>query len=126
MGEEGKRLTAMRDRLRDGIVTGLDGVVENGHPRDRLPNTLNLSFRGVDGAALLVALHELAVSSGSACTSAEPRPSHVLQALGVPARLADATIRFSLGRPTTDAEISTAIDVVIREVGRLRARTPVP
>lgn len=121
--EESQRLAGLRDALRERIVSALDGVVENGHPEERLPNTLSLSFGGVDGAALLVALHELAVSSGSACTSADPRPSHVLQAIGLPRALADATIRFSLGRPTTDADVVAAADVVVREVRRLRARS---
>ncbi len=117
---EAQRLRTLRDRLRDGILGALEGVVENGHPSERLPNTLSLSFEGVDGAALLVGLRELAVSSGSACTSADPRPSHVLEALGLPRRLADATVRFSLGRPTTQEEVAAAVDIVVRQVQQLR------
>jgi len=109
--------------LREGILGRLDGVVENGHPVERLPNTLSLSFEGVDGAALLVGLRELAVSPGSACTSADPRPSHVLEALGLPRHLAHATLRFSLGRPTTEEEVTAAVDIVVRHVQQLRRAT---
>ncbi len=121
---EPARLAGLRDRLRDAICARLEGVLENGDPSARLPNTLNLSFAGVDGAALLVGLKEVAVSSGSACTSAEPRPSHVLAAIGRPKDLAAASIRFSLGRSNTVAEVDLAADVVVREVERLRARSP--
>ena len=122
--EEGRRLAALRDRLHAGIVAGLDGVHENGHPTERLPNTLNLSFVGVDGNALLVGLTELAVSSGSACTSADPKPSHVLAALGVPPQLAAASLRFSLGRGNTGAEIDAAAAAVCRVVTGLRRGSP--
>jgi len=95
------------------------------HPTERLPNTLNLSFGGVDGAALLVGLREIAVSSGSACTSADPKPSHVLQAIGRSRQLADASLRFSLGRPTTQADVDAAAEAVVREVARLRSASPI-
>jgi len=120
LAAEGERLATLRGLLRDAILGGLDAVVENGHPTRRLPNTLSLSFAGVDGGALLMGMGELAVSSGSACTSADPRPSHVLEAIGLPRRLADATVRFSLGRPTTEEEVLAASEVVVREVARLR------
>ena len=120
---EAQRLHTLRNRLREGILGRLDGVVENGHPVERLPNTLSLSFEGVDGAALLVGLRELAVSPGSACTSADPRPSHVLEALGLPRHLAHATLRFSLGRPTTEEEVTAAVDIVVRHVQQLRRAT---
>jgi cysteine desulfurase len=119
---EGARLAALRDRLQDSIRSRLADVGVNGHPSERLPNTLNLSFQGVDGAALLVGLHELAVASGSACTSADPRPSHVLIAMGRARALANASIRFSLGRFTTAEEVETAAAAVVREVTRLRAQ----
>jgi len=121
---EAERLTRLRENLRGRLVASLDRVIENGHPIERLPNTLNLSFGGVDGAALLVGLREVAVSSGSACTSADPKPSHVLQALGRTRQLADAALRFSLGRPTTEAEIEAAGEAVVREVTRLRGASP--
>jgi cysteine desulfurase len=124
MVDEGRRMTALRERLRDAIASGLGGVHENGHPSERLPNTLNLSFEGVDGNALLVGLSEVAVSSGSACTSAEPKPSHVLAALGVPPALAAASLRFSLGRGNTEAEVDTVAAAVRRVVAELRERSP--
>jgi cysteine desulfurase len=124
MVDEGRRMTALRDRLRDALASGLGGVHENGHPSERLPNTLNLSFESVDGNALLVGLSEVAVSSGSACTSAEPKPSHVLAALGVPTALAAASLRFSLGRGNTEAEVDTVAAAVRRVVAELRERSP--
>jgi cysteine desulfurase len=87
----------------------------------RLPGTTNISFSGVDGAALLASLSDLAVSSGSACTSSTPEPSAVLRAMGVGRRLAAASIRISLGRPTTAQEVDRAADRIISEVTRLRA-----
>jgi cysteine desulfurase len=124
LDSEGRRLATLRERLHGAIAGGLDGVHENGHPSERLPNTLNLSFEGVDGNALLVGLSELAVSSGSACTSAEPKPSHVLAALGVPPALAAASLRFSLGRGNTEAEVDAAAAAVCRVVAGLRAGSP--
>ena len=121
---ESRRLGALRDRLQAGITGRLDGVVVNGHPVERLPNTVSLSFAGVDGNALLVGLREVAVSSGSACTSADPRPSHVLAAIGRPKALAAATLRFSLGRGNTEAEVDAVVAAVAREVVRLRAGRP--
>jgi cysteine desulfurase len=121
---EGRRLATLRERLHGAIAGGLDGGHENGHPSERLPNTLNLSFEGVDGNALLVGLSEVAVSAGSACTSAEPKPSHVLAALGVPPALAAASLRFSLGRGNTEAEIDTAAAAVRRVVAALREGSP--
>ena len=90
-------------------------------PVDRLPGSLSLSFAGVDGERLIGSLRDLAVSSGSACTTASAEPSHVLRALGVPDALAKATIRFGLGRFTTAAEIDFAVSTVVETVRRLRA-----
>lgn len=118
---EAERLRALRDRLHEGIASRLPDVSLNGHPSERLPNTLNLSFGGVDGNALLVGLHEVAVSSGSACTSADPRPSHVLSALGRSKALAAASLRFSLGRGNTAAEVDLVAAAVVREITQLRA-----
>ncbi len=98
---EAVRLTALRDRLDLAIRGALDGVTQNGPPVDRLPGNLSLSFAGVDGERLIASLRDVAVSSGSACTTASAEPSHVLRALGVPDALAKATIRFGLGRFTT-------------------------
>ncbi len=115
------RLGALRQRL-DGAIRGaLDGVTLNGHPVDRLPGNLSLSFAGVDGEGLVGSLREVAVSSGSACTTASAEPSHVLRALGVPEPLAKATLRFGLGRFTTAAEVDLAAGAVVETVRRLRA-----
>ncbi|MEW6338721.1 MAG: cysteine desulfurase family protein [Acidobacteriota bacterium] len=124
LSAEVERLTGLRARLSEGILALLPGVIENGHPTERLPNTLNLSFEGVDGGALLVALSRVAVSSGSACTSAEPRPSHVLAAIGRSKALAAASLRFSLGRGTSEGEVDEVVEAVAREVERLRERSP--
>ncbi len=124
MPEGSARVSALRDRLQEAICSRLPGVTVNGDRARRLPNTANLSFAGVDGAALLVGLSEVAVASGSACTSAEPRPSHVLMAMGRSKALANASIRFSLGRSNTAAEVEIVADAVVREVTRLRANSP--
>jgi cysteine desulfurase len=124
MPRESVRLTDLRDRLDGAIRSRLEGVTLNGHPTERLPNTVNLSFAGVDGAALLVGLKEVAVASGSACTSADPRPSHVLLAMGRSKEFANASIRFSLGRTNTARDVEIAADAVVREVTRLRHDSP--
>src|SRR5205807_466847 len=101
-----------------------DGSLAPGTAERRLPGNLNLSFAGVDGEALLVSLKDIAVSSGAACTSASIEPSHVLKAIGVPDALAHASIRFGLGRPTTEEEIDYAIEATVRAVKRLREHVP--
>ena len=105
MFAEGTRLRALRERLRTHLFDGLDGIYLNGHPEERLDGNLNISFEGVDGESLLVGLDDIALSSGSACTSAAMEPSYVLRALGVPTPLAESSIRFGLGRFNTEAEI---------------------
>lgn len=121
---EAARVAALRDRLHAGIAARLPFVRRNGHPERCLPGTLNLSFEGVDGEGLLMALRDLAVSSGSACTSASPEPSHVLRGIGVPDRLARASVRFSLGRYTTAEEVDVASETVGRSVGALLGGLP--
>src|SRR5262249_16896966 len=118
---EAGRLAALRDRLWEGLSQHLEGVTVNGHAVERLPGNLNVSFEGVDGEALMTSLTEIAVSSGSACTAADPEPSHVLRAMGVSERLSKASLRFGLGRFTTAAEIDFAIDYVAATVTRLRS-----
>jgi len=118
---EAARLVLLRDRLDAAIRGALDGVTLNGHPAERLPGNLSLSFAGVDGERLVSSLREVAVSSGSACTTATGEPSHVLGALGVPEALAKATLRFGLGRFTTRAEVDFAAEAVVAAVRRLRA-----
>jgi cysteine desulfurase len=124
MAAEGERLTRLRERLREGITSRLDGVTLNGHPTERLPGNLNLSFAHVAGEALLMGLRGVAVSSGSACTSANPEPSYVLRALGVSDELAHGSLRFGLGRFTTAEEVEAVIAEVVRVVEHLRSISP--
>ena len=125
MNGEGERLIALRERLRDGILSELEEVTINGHPQNRLPGNLNLSFAYVEGESLLMGLKEIAVSTGSACTSASLEPSHVLKAIGLADELAYSAIRFGVGRFNTEEEIDFTISRVIAEVRRLRAISPV-
>jgi len=125
MSAEGERLIALRERLKEGIFAELDEVYINGHPVQRLPGNLNLSFAYVEGESLLMGLKEIAVSTGSACTSASLEPSYVLKALGVSDELAYSAIRFGLGRFTTEEEIDFTIHRVTEEVRRLREISPV-
>jgi cysteine desulfurase len=114
------RIAALRDRLWAGIQA-LGDVELNGHPQQRVANVLNVSFHGVEGESLQFGLRELAVSTGSACASASDEASYVLRALGRSDQLAQSSLRFSLGRFTTAAEIDVAIAAVAREVARLRS-----
>ncbi|MDM4769752.1 aminotransferase class V-fold PLP-dependent enzyme [Solimonas sp. SE-A11] len=120
MAEEGARLSALRDRLQQLLQAALPGLHLNGHPQSRAPGILNLSFEGVEGESLRASLGDLAVSSGSACSSATREPSYVLRALGRDDELAGASLRFSLGRGTTPAEVDQAAARVIGAVGSLR------
>jgi cysteine desulfurase len=121
--EEAARLRTLRDRLWQGIV-GLGGVHLNGDPERRVAGVLNVSFEGVEGESLLFALRELAVSSGSACTSASREASYVLRALGRDDQLAQSSLRFSLGRFSTTEEVDFAIGAVREQVNRLRGLGP--
>jgi cysteine desulfurase len=135
---ENRRLRLLRKRLHDGILAEVPDVTLNGPPlpgiaadgslaggdEARLPGNLNLSFAGVEGEALLMGLKDVAVSSGSACTSASLRPSHVLKALGVPDELAHASIRFGLGRSNTEEEVDYTVEAVKTAVRRLRELSP--
>jgi cysteine desulfurase len=120
LSEESARLARMRDRLLRGLQDALDGVRVNGSLERRLPHNLHVGFDGIEGEALLMALGDLAVSTGSACSSGSQAPSHVLQAIGAVGDGAGAVIRFGLGRWTTDADIDFAIDRVVRVVKSLR------
>lgn len=117
---EQPRIAALRDRLWNALTAQLDGLTQNGHPTLRLAGNLNVSFPDVDGAALMTALTEIAVSSGSACTSADPEPSHVLRAMGITEALSKASLRFGLGRFTTAEQIDFAANHVAAAVTRLR------
>ena len=136
---EARRLRLLRKRLYEGILRDVpdvslngpplpdiepDGSLAPGAPERRLPGNLNLGFAGVEGEALLMGLKDVAVSSGSACTSATLRPSHVLKALGVPDDLAHASIRFGLGRTNTEEEVDYAVGAVAATVRRLRELSP--
>jgi cysteine desulfurase len=123
--EESRRLAGLRDRLLAGLRSGLDGLRVNGSLERRLPHNLHVSFEGIEGEALLMALGDLAVSTGSACSSGSQAPSHVLQAIGAVGPGAGASIRFGLGRWTTDAEIDFAIERVTTVVRSLRQRQAV-
>jgi len=112
------------DRLHKTITSDLDHVYLNGHPEHRYPGNLNLSFAYVEGESLLMALKGVAVSSGSACTSASLEPSYVLRALGVNDELAHTSIRFGIGRFTTEEEVDAAARLVVRHVSRLREMSP--
>ena len=124
MPGEAARLAGLRARLDHGLTAALDGVSLNGPslegPAWRLPGNLNVSFAYVDGEALMMSMKHLAVSSGSACTSADPEPSHVLRALGLNDDLTRASLRFGLGRFNTEAEVDYAIESVADAVRRLR------
>ncbi len=115
MNTESERTALLRDRLMHAILGALDGVRVNGTMSSRLPNNLNLAFEGVDGEGLLTAMEEVALSSGSACSSAEIEPSHVLKAIGLSDELTSGSIRFGLGRWTTEDDVDF-VDRRIKEV----------
>ncbi|MCA8925600.1 MAG: IscS subfamily cysteine desulfurase [Planctomycetes bacterium] len=121
---ESARLTKLRDRLWNGLKAELDFIYLNGHETKRLPNNLNVSFAHVEGEGLMMAMKDLAVSSGSACTSASLEPSYVLKALGVGDELAHTSIRYGLGRFTTEEEVDFAIAQSVQAVKRLREMSP--
>ncbi|WP_165063598.1 cysteine desulfurase family protein [Paludisphaera rhizosphaerae] len=122
-GEDLPRIRGLRDRLEAGIRERVRDIRLNGHPTDRLDGNLNLSFSYVDGEALMMAMRDIAVSSGAACTSAEPEPSHVLRAMGLDDDTARASLRFGVGRFNTVEEIDFAIEVVEEAVARLRVHS---
>ena len=124
MGEEAPRVTALRERLRRALFDGLDHVRLNGHPERRLPGNLNVSFEFVEGESMLMSLKDVAVSSGSACTSATLEPSYVLMALGVGEGIAHTSIRFGLGRWTTEAEVDYTAARAVENAQKLRALSP--
>lgn len=123
MQSEASRLRGLRDRLLAGLQ-GIDEIYVNGSMASRLPNILNVSFNYVEGESLIMAVRDLAVSSGSACTSASLEPSYVLRAMGRSDELAHSSIRFSLGRFTTEAEIDFAVKLLEEKVARLREMSP--
>jgi cysteine desulfurase len=124
MAEESQRLIGLRNQLQAGIFERLDEVYVNGHPTERLPGNLNVSFAYVEGESLLMGIHDIAVSSGSACTSATLEPSYVIRALGIDEELAHSSIRFGLGRFNTEEEVDYVTERVSKEVKRLREMSP--
>ena len=124
MESEGKRLLAMRDRLETELKKRIEVTVVNGHPTKRLPNISNISFGFVEGESLMMGVREIACSSGSACTSASLEPSYVLKSLGIGDDLAHSSLRLSLGRWTTEAEIDSAIVMIETAVNHLRRLSP--
>ena len=124
LAQEAARLIDLRERLKRGILSRLDEVYVNGDPVRRLPGNMNLSFAYVEGESLLMALKDIALSAGSACTSASLEPSHVLRALRLPDDLVHSSIRFGLGRFNTAEEIDYTVDRVVEEVSRLRKLSP--
>ena len=124
MDRESKRTAGLRDKLQSALMNGLEGASINGSVTHRLPNNLNLSFAWVDGESLLMGINDIAVSSGSACTSAHIEPSYVLRALGVSEDLAHSSIRFGLGRFNTEEEVDYVAARVIETVKRLRELSP--
>jgi len=121
---EAERIRALRDRLHGAITRELDSVFLNGHPEKRLPGNLNLSFSFVEGEGLMMAIKDVAVSSGSACTSASLEPSYVLRSMGLDEELAHSSIRFGLGRFNTEEEVDYVAELVIGKVKRLRELSP--
>ncbi|HJY85512.1 MAG TPA: IscS subfamily cysteine desulfurase [Candidatus Acidoferrales bacterium] len=124
MAQEGEQLRRLRDRLKDSIFAQLDEVYINGSMTHRLPHNLNVSFAYVEGESLLMGINDVAVSSGSACTSATLEPSYVLKALGVGEDLAHTSIRFGLGRFNTEEEVDYVVNRVVDTVNRLRELSP--
>jgi cysteine desulfurase len=121
---EAPRILALRERLRRAILAGLERVTVNGSLEHRLPGNLNVSFAHVEGEALMIAMKDVAVSSGSACTSASLEPSYVLRAMGVPDDMAHASIRFGLGRFNTEEEVDHVARLVVEKATRLREMSP--
>ncbi len=124
MAEEAGRVAALRDKLMNGILSACDEVELNGSRTRRLPGNLNLSFAYIEGESMLLGMKDVALSSGSACTTATLEPSYVIRALGVSEELAHSSIRFSIGRFTTEEEVDYVIQNAIETTQRLRAMSP--
>lgn len=124
MESESKRLHALREKMLNAFTSQLDEVFLNGHPTGRLPNNLNVSFLHVEDNALMMSMKEIAVSTGSACSTADPAPSHVLKALQLPQERLHSAIRFGLGRFTTEEEVDYVVARVVENVKKLRQLSP--
>jgi cysteine desulfurase len=124
MDDEAKRLKKLQERMLNGLRAKLTDIVVNGDLEHRIPGNLNISFAYVEGESLMMGIKNLAVSSGSACTSASLEPSYVLRALGVEEEMAHTSLRIGLGRFTTEHEVDTAVDELVRHVNKLREMSP--
>jgi cysteine desulfurase len=126
MGEEAERLAYLRDKLIKGLEKKIDRVRLNGHPTRRLPNNVNVSVDFVEGESMILNLdlEGICASTGSACTSSSLEPSHVLLALGLPPEQAHGSLRFTLGRENTEADIERVLEVLPGIVAKLRAMSP--
>ena len=124
MAKDNERIRMLSDRLFNGINNELKDVVLNGDRAQRIPGNLNLSFSYVEGESLMMGIRDIAVSSGSACTSASLEPSYVLRALGVEEEMAHTSIRLGIGRFTTEAEIDYTVETVVKHVKKLREMSP--
>ena len=124
MNSENKKLIKLKNLLLDGIRGKCDEIYLNGSEDKRVPGNLNLSFAYIEGESLMMGIKNLAVSSGSACTSASLEPSYVLKALGVEEELAHTSLRIGLGRFTTEDDVNNAVAKIVDEVKRLRALSP--
>jgi cysteine desulfurase len=122
--DESHRISRLRDKLYNSLISFLDNVHLNGKIENRLPGNLNISFEGVTAESLIMEMRELAVSTGAACTTASLKPSHVLKAIGVPDNLAKSSIRFGIGRFNSEEEIDYAIKKIIESVTKLRSLSP--
>jgi cysteine desulfurase len=123
MAQENERIRMLRERLLKG-VQDIEEVYVNGDMEHRVPHNLNISFNYVEGESLMMALRDLAVSSGSACTSASLEPSYVLRAIGRPDELAHSSIRFSIGRFTTEQDIDRTVELIHQKISKLRELSP--
>ena len=124
LDEEIATMTKYRDKMIDAFLNNIEGCILNGHPTERLPNNINISIKNLNSGSLLHELKDLAVSSGSACTSAKKKPSHVLRALGLDDDTAISSIRIGLGRFTTEEEVDYTIDYMIKAFKRMRESAP--
>jgi cysteine desulfurase len=124
MVQEGARIRELRDYMRERIEKEISNVQLNGHPEHMLPGHLNMSFSYIEGESLLMALKDVALSSGSACTSASLEPSYVLRAMGLDDELAHSSLRMTLGRFTTKEEVDYVVDLLRKHVERLREMSP--
>jgi cysteine desulfurase len=124
--EENTRVRALRDRLENAVLTTIPGATRNGAKDERLPNTANIAFEGVEAEAILLLLDQVGVcaSSGSACTTGSLEPSHVLLAMGVSPARARGSVRFSLGRENSDSDVDTLLERLPAMIAKLRADSP--